>query len=397
MQPVAGLAALTFAYALSQFFRVALAVIAPELALDLRLDADGLGLLASAWFLAFGLAQLPVGVALDRYGVRRTVPPMLVLAALGAVAMSAAHGLAGGLAAQALLGLGCSPIYMGTLVVLSRWYEPARFAMLSSLILAIGSTGNLLGTAPLAWLAGALGWRHALLAMAVLVLAAAILVGLLVRDGPGGSTRRRNGERLVDAIAGMFKMIGNPRLRLLIPIALTGYGTMLAVAGLWAGPYLAERFGLDTQARGRVLLAMSLGMILGPLAYAAIERRTDRRKLPVMVGSAVTILALGQLATTASLAVAALALVALGFFGSVFNLIMAQGRRWLGPDEIGRGLTFLNALCFGGAALLQMLTGAIASAADPPWAPVFLTLAAFLFIALLFLAGSRDRRLAELP
>ena len=71
--PLAGLAALTSAYVLSQFFRTALGVVAPEIASDLGLEPARLGVLSAAWFLAFAAAQIPVGVALDRLGPRRTV------------------------------------------------------------------------------------------------------------------------------------------------------------------------------------------------------------------------------------------------------------------------------------------------------------------------------------
>ena len=44
---------------------------------EFGLAPSDLGLLTSAYFLAFGLAQLPVGVLLDRYGPRRVVATLL--------------------------------------------------------------------------------------------------------------------------------------------------------------------------------------------------------------------------------------------------------------------------------------------------------------------------------
>ena len=38
---------------------------------------------------------------------------------------------------------------------------------------------------------------------------------------------------------------------------------LVTVRGLWAGPYLAEVFGMDAVARGNVLLLMSLGIVGG--------------------------------------------------------------------------------------------------------------------------------------
>ena len=61
------------------------AVISPELSRDLSLNPSSLGLLTSAYFLAFGAAQLPVGMLLDRYGPRRVEPVLLAVAAAGAL------------------------------------------------------------------------------------------------------------------------------------------------------------------------------------------------------------------------------------------------------------------------------------------------------------------------
>ncbi|WP_191059509.1 MFS transporter [Geminicoccus harenae] len=396
-QPLASLAALTLAYILSQFFRTSLAVIAPELSRDLDLTTQDLGFLSSVWFIAFAVMQIPVGIALDKYGIRKLVAPMVLVAALGALLLAMAPNLEVGIVAQVVIGIGCAPVYMGTLVLLTRWYDPARFASLASLVLALGSLGNLMGTAPLAWLAGLIGWRLALVAVAAIVGLSALLVWLFVQDTRDGSPAPASGEHPLRALIGTFKVARKRELWPLMPMALIGYGVMVTVRGLWGGPYLADMFGLDAIERGNVLLLMSIGMIIGPLLYASIERRTDRRKLPVLVGSCITLVALVALVVTGSLLVATIALVLVGCFGSVFNMVMAQGRRFFAPEEMGRGLTLLNGACFAGAALLQALTGQVAASAAPPvWTAVFLSLAALLAIATGFLAFSRDRRLAEL-
>ncbi|NJM30004.1 MAG: MFS transporter [Rhizobiales bacterium] len=69
-----------FGYILSQFFRSFLAVIAPELARELSLDPQALGNLQAFWIAGFSLMQIPVGLALDSAGPRRSVS-LLMLAA----------------------------------------------------------------------------------------------------------------------------------------------------------------------------------------------------------------------------------------------------------------------------------------------------------------------------
>jgi sugar phosphate permease len=59
-------------YYLSYTFRTINAVIAPELARDMGIDAAGLGLLTSVYLLTFAAFQIPLGVLLDRYGPKLT-------------------------------------------------------------------------------------------------------------------------------------------------------------------------------------------------------------------------------------------------------------------------------------------------------------------------------------
>ena len=64
--------AFTAAVLINQYYRMAMALMAPGLAVDMALTADRLGLLAAAYFLAFSAMQLPVGLLLDR--LRHTLP-----------------------------------------------------------------------------------------------------------------------------------------------------------------------------------------------------------------------------------------------------------------------------------------------------------------------------------
>jgi len=93
-------------YLLSYLFRTVNAVISPELTRDLSLTAGSLGLLTSAYFVAFAAMQIPAGMLLDRYGPRRVEPVLLLLAGTGALAFAFADGTSGLLVARALIGLG---------------------------------------------------------------------------------------------------------------------------------------------------------------------------------------------------------------------------------------------------------------------------------------------------
>ena len=65
--------------------RIAHGLIAPDLRSEFDLNAAELGFISSVFFVAFGLSQLPLGLALDRYGPRALTSLFLTMASLGAL------------------------------------------------------------------------------------------------------------------------------------------------------------------------------------------------------------------------------------------------------------------------------------------------------------------------
>ena len=100
---------------------------------------------------------------------------------------AAAAGLPAAVLGQVLIGIGCAPVFMGTLVVVARFFEPRRFAVLSSVLLAVGSVGTLTATTPLALTTELVGWRGAFTGMGGAVVLVSALVLLIVRDRPPGT------------------------------------------------------------------------------------------------------------------------------------------------------------------------------------------------------------------
>lgn len=387
------------AYTLSQFFRSFLAVIAPDLTRDLHLDATQLGTISAAWFVTFALAQFPVGILLDRVGPRRTVSAIMLFASAGAALLGVADSALLCTLAMGLIGIGCSPVYMGALYYFGRTYPAHRFALLSSWLIAIGSAGNLLAATPLAFAARELGWRASFLGVAAVTLAAAVLVVLLVEDPP-------RAEKPKDAPkTGLLHEFGEIlSMRVLwpmIPMILVSYAVVVTERGLWMGPFLADVWGLDALARGNVALVMSLAMSAGALVYGPLDHWLGTAKWVVFGGALITIAALLALALAEkpSVAVATALLSLTGGAGISYAVLMAHARPFFPEHLLGRGITFCNFLFIGGASLLQPLSGRYVDAlkaqglpAETVYSRLHLAFAVTLAVATAIYAFSREKR-----
>lgn len=384
---------LTFlaAYVLSQFYRSFLAVIAPELAHELMLDAQALGNLQAFWILGFVATQFPVGWALDTLGPRRTVSLQMLAAVAGALLFATAHSALALDIAMLLIGAGCGSIYMGAIYLFGRIAAPQRFALLCSWLLGLGTAGNLLAASPLAFVAQSVGWRGAMTGMAVATALSALSVLLLIRDPVRITTHGARG--LFGGVGDILKIRS---LWPLLPITAVSYAVVLAERGLWAGPYFSSVFGLEPVARGNALLVMAAAMSAGAMAYGPLDRLLGTRKWVVFGGVSVTALCFAALALPGlSLTAAIVVMGLLGGFGMTYGVLMAHGRSFVPDHLLGRGITLLNVLFIGGAGVLQPLSGALMKRmADAPpeqaHATLHLIFAGLLVASLAVYAFSRD-------
>lgn len=354
-----GITLLTFAFVLSQFYRSCLAVIAPELQHDFALSPAGFGTMSSCFFLAFAAAQIPVGLAFDRYGVGRPTSLLLGVGAVSAIMFVLAPSGGAAMLAQVGLGLACAPVFMGLMHFASEHLDEKRYMREVSRSNAMGMIGALCATAPLGWMSQWLGWRYAMGISALCMVAACYGVWRHVRDSGHAEARHAPmGAMLADSA----RLLGMRSLWLLIPLCVAmAAGT--AFRNAWSGPYLATVYGLAAGTRGIALTLLSLTGFATAFLLPVLVRRTTLKR---------TIMGWACFATCGALALAlwpghgvvtsVACMALLTTIGMLHPLVMAQGRSLLPPAKRGRGLGVLNSFVFLGSALTSWGFGIIANA-----------------------------------
>ncbi|WP_458097525.1 MFS transporter [Roseomonas sp. WA12] len=388
----APLVALTLGHVLSNLVRTLPAIAADVLGRDLGVTAQGLASLTGAYNLSFALAQVPIGVALDRLGVRRTALILLAVVAAGSVIAALAGGPVGYLLAQIVLGLGCAGMLMCPITYAAKRLSPARFGLWSGLVQAFGNCGMLLSASPLAMLVEAADWRAGYIACAALALLTIALIALLVRDDPQPNSSRS----LAGDAREVLRLTTSPALRGVVALSFASFAAVIGVRGLWGGPWLMEAKALSRVEAGNVLLLATTALVLGPALWGIADRRFGHRR---------ALLAVGHLGAAALLALTALggpggpfgalpaswdAATLLGFFLliSVQPLAFAATRAAVPPEQAGKALAGVNLSFFAGAAILQAGSGPVVAAGGLGAGLLFLSLATAL-CTLLYLALTR--------
>lgn len=350
------------AYLLSYLYRTVNAVISPDLSAVLGISASSLGLLTSAYFLAFAAMQLPAGMLLDRYGPRRIEPVLLTIAGCGALAFAASDNLIGLVLARALIGAGVAVCLMAPLKAIAMWYPADRQASLSGWMMVAGGMGALLATAPLAAALALMSWRAIFVVLAVVTFAAAALLFLTVPDIP----RQASAPGFARQWRGVRSVFRSARFWWLSPLAATAMGSFMAIQGLWSVPWMIEVDGYTRSIAAQHLLAMGIAILVGYFGLGLFASRLAQRGIAARHlfagGFGLSIFALGLIVTRAT--TFTYVPWALYGFGSAVNVlaftVLSEGF----PRELtARANTALNLLMFGGSFAAQWGIGLLVDAA----------------------------------
>jgi predicted MFS family arabinose efflux permease len=379
------LLALTLGHVFSNAVRTLPAVAADVLSLDLGVSKDVLAAITGAFPAAFALAMVPVGVALDRYGVRRVALSLLSIACAGSAFAALAPSPTTMLLAQVVLGIGCSGMLMCPMTYAAKTLDVQRFGLWSGLIQAIGNSGMVLTASPLAWLVEAVSWRAGFWACAALALLAILAVATTV---PRMAAAPDPSRTLMQDAREVLGIAARPELRGLMALAFVSFGAVLGVRGLWGGPWLMDAKGMARVPAGHLLLLCTVALVAGPALAGFALSRLGRLRPLLVGGHAVAALVILLLVLGGPLGFPAWADAGLlGLFGVSISfqvMCFALLRSLVRPEEAGRALSAMNIFFFGGAAVLQWLSGGAAALGGV--AAALLTFAAALALGcLLFL------------
>ena len=344
-------------YFVSYLFRTVNAVIAPDLVADLGLTPADLGLLTSAYFLAFAAFQLPLGILLDRFGPRRIEALLLLIAAAGALQFALAESLTGLIFGRALIGLGVSACLMAAFKAFSGWLPVERLPFANGVQMVSGGLGALTATTPVQAALQITDWRGIFIFLAGLGLLAAIGILLFVPEAPGD----RVDESFRQQLRGLYSVLTSRDFWQIAPWAFTAQSAYLSIQGLWSGPWLRDVAGYGRAEVAQMLWWIAVAMICGYFAFGSLAGRLARRGVPpaVVATCGMGIFILVQLLQILAPDFAKPLWLGFGFFGTACILPYAVLSQRFPAQLSGRCNTALNLLVFVAAFVAQWLIGAV--------------------------------------
>ena len=140
------------------------------------------GYLSGAYNWTYAICQLPIGVLLDRFGVRRVGRISTAIWSVASFAAAVSTGVGGLFGARLLLGVGEAPSFPANAKAVGRWFPPRERSFATAVFDAAAKFASALGVPIIGVLLLKVGWRWSFAATGLISLLYFLLFAKVYRD-----------------------------------------------------------------------------------------------------------------------------------------------------------------------------------------------------------------------
>ncbi len=214
------------------------------------------GYLSAAYNWSYALCQLPVGVVLDRFGVRRVQRAGIFIWSMASFAASITTTLPGLFGARLLLGVGEAPTFPANAKAIGAWFPARERTLSTSMNDAAAKLASAIGVPLLGLLLLRVGWRWSFAATGVISLLYLLIFWAVYRE-PEEDPELSHAERqLIEARAeneapppegpalSLSALLRQPKV-IGLSLGFGSYNYVFYLLLTWLPTYLSEALHID--------------------------------------------------------------------------------------------------------------------------------------------------------
>lgn len=206
------------------------------------------GWLLSAYNLTYALCQVPAGLLLDRFGVRRLNLLSAATVSLASVGSSIARGEGTLFLARFLLGIGESPLFPANAKAIGQWFPANERTFAMSLVDSSAKLASAIGVPILGSILLWLGWRRTFALTAGLTLLYLFTFKALYREATPAMEESKISDLALLVETGsslpLQRLLGEPKV-IGLAVGMLAYNYSFYLMLTWLPTYLSQSLGID--------------------------------------------------------------------------------------------------------------------------------------------------------
>lgn len=288
---------LASAYFFVQFYRICTTVIRDDLATEFALNATSFSALTATYLYAYMLMQLPGGMLLDRYGVRKVVAIGSLVAAIGSLVFGLAQNFAMLCLGRFIIGIGVSTPVVSMQKLLPAWFQEEKVASATGVGVFIAFMGGVVAQMPFAMLAEIEGWRGAAIISAGVSATVSLLCAVAIRNSPqemglapvAGQAKQlpRHNKVKLKSTQVCGQILRNKHIWVIMLVLSIHQSVFTVFSATWCVPFLKDAFGYSSIEASAYATYLMMGMIVSGLFAGLLSDLLRSRKAIIVAISAI--------------------------------------------------------------------------------------------------------------
>lgn len=340
--------------------RVSPSVMVQELMQTFNITASSVGLLSAFYLYAYAPLQIPVGVLLDHYGVKKVLSFASLICGIGAIIFSLSYQFTTASVGRFFIGFGSSFAFVAMVYISSHWFDKNKRAFLIGIANSLAMLGASAGNGPLATVIKDFGWRQTIGTLGVFGIILGFAVYLIFKIDPkDAKVEKETSEEESHIFKNLKGIIKHKSLWINAFVTLLFYTTTTAFGGLWGLSYVETAYSVSKQTAGYAISMIFFGWLTGGPIIGFFSDVIGRRTLVIRIGIIATLLSLIPVIyiSTISIYVVYVLLFLVGLFSSAELLNFSLAIELTTVKAKATAAAFTNLMCSLGDAFIQPFVG----------------------------------------
>lgn len=251
-------------YAYQYILRVMPSVMLDDIMQQFDMSAAVFGQFSGIYYIGYSLAHLPIGIALDRYGPRKTLTVCIFLTVLGLLPIAFTDHWIYPITGRVLVGIGSSGAILGLFKMIRMAFSEKHFTRMVSLAVTIGLIGAIYGGRPMSHLCDVFGYQMVTKWLALLGVVLATISYWII---PNVKSPSQN-----SVISNIKEVLSNSRVMWACIFAGLMVGPLEGFADVWCRAFLSQVYGFNDSLATSLPSMIFIGLCFGPLLSIIAEK-----------------------------------------------------------------------------------------------------------------------------
>ena len=356
---IAWIAAAIF-YFYQYMLRVSPGIMVYEIRSSFLVKAEEFATLGSIYLLLYSLSQIPLGLLVDRFGVKKIISISVTLCVIGSFLSSIATSFTTMQLSRALIGTGSAAAFMISLKIVADNFSPGKRGFLMGATLTLGTAGAIFSSKIVAIMLEHFHWQYVwqvagFLGLAILVICIIFVPSKQEKVYKNVTSKKKEKNVILDII----QVLKDKNVVIYSILAIGLYTPLAAIADLWGTAFIVTKFGFEKDIAASSTMMLYLGLAIGSIMLPWFFERNSLLNLGIKCSVFCILILFAIILYGPKLNVYVLTslFIIIGIFCGSEIMCFTAALRYANANNSGEIIGVVNTLNMLGGALLQQLIG----------------------------------------